>query len=83
MPGYGVKLAMMSGTTLNCTDGTWDRHGRRAVTPRHHTGPDRIKEYVVWLLPSMQEARWLERPSLRQDGSQDTQEGAWERYLPH
>jgi hypothetical protein len=30
--------------TLNCTDGTWDWHGRWAVMPRHHMGLDCIKE---------------------------------------
>jgi hypothetical protein len=64
-PSYGVKLASTSYTMLNCNNGTWDRHGRQAGTPRHHTGPDRIKEYAVRLLPSTQEVQWLEHPSSR------------------
>jgi hypothetical protein len=66
-PGYGIKLASTSCMTLNCNIGTWDQHGRQAVTPRHHTGPDHIKEYAVRLLPSTQEARWLECPSSRME----------------
>jgi hypothetical protein len=64
-PSYGVKLATASCMMLNCIDGTWDQHGRWAVMPRHHMGPDRIKEYTVQLLPSMGEAWWLEHPSIK------------------
>jgi hypothetical protein len=49
---HDIKLEPMSGTMLNCINGAWDQHGRWASMPRHYTGPDHIKKYVVQLLPS-------------------------------